>query len=66
MHIQPILFKRVRSLVLFLKAYHIEDLNSKNVQSLITMDKDRSFGNIFWSYNFRVFDTMKFVTFRNS
>ena len=28
--------------------------------------KDRSFGNIFWSYNFRVFDTMKSVTFRKS
>ena len=66
MHIQSILFKWVGSLVLFLKAYHIEDLNSKNVQSLITMGKDRSFGNIFWSYNFRVFDTMKFVTFCNS
>ena len=65
-HIQPILFKWVGPLVLFLKAYHIEDLNSKNVQSLITMGKDRSFGNIFWSYNFRVFDTMKFVTFCNS
>ena len=51
---------------MFLKAYHIEDLNSKNVQSLITMGKDRSFGNIFWSYNFRVFDTMKFVTFCKS
>ena len=37
-----------------------------NVQSLITMGKDRSFGNVFWSYNFRVFDTMKFVTFCNS
>ena len=49
-----------------LKAYHTEDLNSKNVQSLITMGKDRSFGNIFWSYNFRVFDTMKFVTFHKS
>ena len=49
-----------------LKAYHTEDLNSKKVQSLITMDKDRSFGNIIWSYNFRIFDTMKFVTFRKS
>ena len=66
MHIQSILFKWVDSLVLFLKAYHKEDLNSKNVQSLITMGEDSSFGNIFWSYNFRVFDTMKFVTFCNS
>ena len=38
----------------------------KNVQSLITMGKDRSFGNIFWSCNFRVFDIMEFVTFRKS
>ena len=66
MHIQSVLFKRVGSLVLFLKAYHIEDLNSKNVQSLITMGKDRSFGDLFWSYNFRVFDIMKFITFCNS
>ena len=66
MKLQPILFKWVGPLVLFLKAYHVENLNSKNVQSLITMDKDRSFGNIFWSYNFGVFDTMKFVTFRKS
>ena len=51
---------------LFLNACHIEDLNSKNVQSLLTMSKDGSFGNIFWSYNFRVFDTMKFVTFQKS
>ena len=42
---QPILFKSVGSLVLFLKAYHIENLNSQNVQSLIPMGKDRSFGN---------------------
>ena len=27
-------------MVLFLKAYHIENLNSKNFQSLITMGKD--------------------------
>ena len=60
-HIQPILLKWVGPLVLFLKAYHIEDLNSKNIQSLITMDEDRSFCNIFCSYNVRVFDTMKFV-----
>ena len=53
-HIKPILFKSVRPLVLFLKAYHAEDLNSKNVQSMITMGKDRPFGNIFWSNNFRV------------
>ena len=45
-HIQPILFKWVGPLVL--KAYHTDDLNSKNVQSLISMGKDRSFGNIFW------------------
>ena len=44
---QPILFKLVGPLILFLKAYHIEDLNSKNVQNLITIGKDRSFGNIF-------------------
>ena len=50
-------------MVVIFSTYHIEDLNSKNVQSWITMGKDRSFGNIFWSYNFRVFDTMKFVTF---
>ena len=31
----------------FLKKNHIEKLNSKNVQSLITMGEDRSFGNIF-------------------
>ena len=37
-----------------------------NVQSLTTMGKDRSFGNVFWSYNFRVFDKMKFVTFCKS
>ena len=42
----------------------MEDLNSKNVQSLITMGKDRSFGNILRLYNFTVFDTIKFVTFR--
>ena len=30
------------------------------------MGKDRSFGNIFWLHNFRVFDTMKFVNFRKS
>ena len=65
-HIQPILLKWVGPLVLFLKAYHIEDLNSKNIQSLITMDEDRSFCNIFCSYNVRVFDTMKFVTFPKS
>ena len=59
------LFKSVDPLVFFLKTYRIEDLNS-SVQSLITMDKDRSFGNIFWSYNFRVSDTMKFLTFRKS
>ena len=63
-HIRPILFKWVGPLVLFLKTYHIENLNSKNIQSLITMSEDRSFGNIFWSYNFRVFDTIKFVIFR--
>ena len=66
MHIQPILFKLVGPQVLVLKANHIEDLNSKNIQSLITMGKDRSFGNIVWSYNFRVFDIIKFVTFRKS
>ena len=59
------LFKSVDPLVFFLKTYRIEDLNS-SVQSLITMDKDRSFGNIFWSYNFRVSDTMKFLTFRKA
>ena len=64
-HIQPILFKSVDPLVFFLKTYRIEDLNS-SVQSLITMDKDRSFGNIFRSYNFRVSDTMKFLTIRKS
>ena len=63
---QPILFKSVGSLVLFLKAYHIENLNSQNVQSLIPMGKDRSFGNTFWLYNFRIFDIIKFVTFRKS
>ena len=62
-HIQPIQFKWVDPLVLFLKSNHIEKLNSKNVQSLITMGEDRSFGNIFWLYNFMVFDLMKFVTF---
>ena len=30
-------------MVLFLKAYHIENLNSKNVQSLDTIGEDRSF-----------------------
>ena len=65
-HIQPILFKWVGGPVLFLKTYHIENLNSKNVQSLITMGEDRSFGNIFWLYNFRVFDIIKFVTFHKS
>ena len=62
-HIEPILFKWVGPLVLFLKSNHIEKLNSKNVQSLTTMSEDRSFGNIFWLYNFMVFDLMKFVTF---
>ena len=45
-HIQPILFQQVGPLVLYFKAYHIETLNSKNFQSLITMGKDRSFGNL--------------------
>ena len=44
----------------------ISHLNSKNVQSLITMGKGRSLGNILWLYNFRVFDTIKFVTFHKS
>ena len=33
---------------------------------MIPMGEDRSFGNIFWSYNFSVFDIMKFVTFCKS
>ena len=64
MHIQPILFKWVGTLVLF--CYHIENLNSKNVQNLITMREVRSFGNIFWLYNIKVFDTKKIVTFCKS
>ena len=52
-HIRRILFKWVGPMVLFLKEYHIENLNWKNC-------------NIFWLYNFRVFDTIKFVTFRKS
>ena len=64
MHIQPILFKWVGTLVLF--CYHIENLNSKNVQNLITMREVRSFGNIFWLYNLKVFDTKKIVTFCKS
>ena len=44
-HRRPILFKWVGPLVLLLKAYHIETWNSKNVQSLIIMGEDRSFGN---------------------
>ena len=50
-HIQLVLLKWVGPLLLYLKTHHMEDLNSKNVQSLITMGK--SFGNLFWSYNFR-------------
>ena len=65
-HIWPSLFKWVGSLVVFLKAHHIKNLNSKNIQTLITMDEDRSFGNIFWLYNFMIFDTIKFVTFHKS
>ena len=45
-HIHPILFTWVGPLVLLLKAYHIETLNSKNFLSLITMGEDRSFGNL--------------------
>ena len=63
-HIRPILFKWVGPLALFLEAYDIENLNLKNVESLITMGENRSFGNIFWLYNFSVFGTIKFVTFR--
>ena len=62
-HIQPVLFKWVGPLVLFLKAYHIEDLNSKKVQSLITMGK--SFANLFWSYNFRVLTQWNLLLFVN-
>ena len=65
-HMQPILFKWVGSLGLFLEEYHIENLNLKNVQSLITVGENRSFGNIFWLYNYRVFDAIKFVTFLKS
>ena len=62
----PVLFKWVGLLVLFLKAYHNKNWNSKSLQSLVTMGEDRSFGNIFWLYNFRVFKTIKFVYFRQS
>ena len=40
------------------------EITKKDVQSLITVGEDRSFGNIFWLYQFRIFDTTKFVTFR--
>ena len=43
--------------------YHIEDLNSRHVQSLITMGENGYLGNMCWSCNFRVFDTIKFATF---
>ena len=49
-----------------LKAYHIENLDSKIVQNLITIGKNRCFGNIFWLNNFRVFETIKLVTFCKS
>ena len=48
------------------KGISLENSNSKNVQSLISMGEDRSFGNIFSLYNFRIFGTIKFATFRKS
>ena len=48
------------------KSISLENSNSKNVQSLISMGEDRSFGNIFSLYNFRIFGTIKFATFRKS
>ena len=41
-------------------------MNKLSTSNSITMGKDRSrsLGNIFWLYNFRVFETIKCVTFR--